>query len=92
MFAAKQLSHCDTAGTGREAGLLPRALASLFKKVQGRLYEAMDLKPVMYQDVRHLSKGEVKMEELRKNSILREVWRKSLMIFTLITVMVISAL
>ncbi|XP_075876669.1 kinesin-like protein KIF20A isoform X1 [Nelusetta ayraudi] len=59
-------------GSGREAGLLPRALSSLFKKVQGRLYDAMDLKPVMYQDVRHLSKGEVKVEEFRKNSLLKE--------------------
>lgn len=82
VLAAQQIWHCDTTGSGREAGLLPRALASLFKKVQGRLYEAMDLKPVMYQDVRHLSKGEVKVEEFRKNSLLKEVWRKSLIIFT----------
>lgn len=81
VFAAQQLFHCDAAGTGREAGLLPRALASLFKKVQGRLYEAMDLKPVMYQDVRRLSRGEVRMEQLRKNSILKEVWTKSRVIY-----------
>uniref|UniRef100_A0A7N6BZR5 Kinesin-like protein n=1 Tax=Anabas testudineus TaxID=64144 RepID=A0A7N6BZR5_ANATE len=37
-------------GCGREAGLLPRALVSLFRKLQGRIYSAMDLKPVMYQD------------------------------------------
>ncbi|KAM8741139.1 kinesin-like protein KIF20A isoform 1-T2 [Acanthopagrus schlegelii] len=59
-------------GIGREAGLLPRALASLFRKLQGRLYGAMDLKPVMYQDVRQLDAGEVRVEEIRRNSLLKE--------------------
>lgn len=59
-------------GSGREAGLLPRALVSLFRKLQGRLYGAMDLKPVMYQDVRQLDGGEIKEEEIRRNSLLKE--------------------
>uniref|UniRef100_A0A3P9LVV5 Kinesin-like protein n=1 Tax=Oryzias latipes TaxID=8090 RepID=A0A3P9LVV5_ORYLA len=59
-------------GSGQEAGLLPRALVSLFRKLQGRLYSAMDLKPVMSQDVRQLDSSEVKMEEIRKNSLLKE--------------------
>ncbi|XP_041865034.1 kinesin-like protein KIF20A [Melanotaenia boesemani] len=59
-------------GSGREAGLLPRALASLFRKLQGRLYGAMDLKPVMYQDVKQLDPSEVRMEETRRNSLLKE--------------------
>uniref|UniRef100_A0A4W6CPJ2 Kinesin-like protein n=1 Tax=Lates calcarifer TaxID=8187 RepID=A0A4W6CPJ2_LATCA len=59
-------------GSGRETGLLPRALASLFRKLQGRLYGAMDLKPVMYQDVRQLEPGEVRVEEIRRNSLLKE--------------------
>lgn len=59
-------------GSGREAGLLPRTLASLFRKLQGRLYGAMDLKPVMYQDVRQLEAGEVRVEEIRRNSLLKE--------------------
>ncbi|XP_070839008.1 kinesin-like protein KIF20A [Chaetodon trifascialis] len=59
-------------GSGREAGLLPRALVSLFRKLQGRLYGAMDLKPVMYQDVRHLDAHEVRVEEIRRNSLLKE--------------------
>ncbi|AWP00121.1 putative kinesin-like protein KIF20A [Scophthalmus maximus] len=59
-------------GSGREAGLLPRALASLFRKLQGRLYGAMDLKPVMYQDVRQLEPSEVRVEEIRRNSLLKE--------------------
>uniref|UniRef100_A0A3Q3WUP0 Kinesin-like protein n=1 Tax=Mola mola TaxID=94237 RepID=A0A3Q3WUP0_MOLML len=60
-------------GSGREAGLLPRALASLFRKLQGRLYGAIDLKPVMYQDVKQLDAGEVTAEEIRRNSLLKEV-------------------
>ncbi|XP_030010929.1 kinesin-like protein KIF20A isoform X1 [Sphaeramia orbicularis] len=59
-------------GSGREAGLVPRALVSMFRKLQGRLYGAMDLKPVMYQDVRHLEPGEVRAEEIRRNSLLKE--------------------
>ncbi|XP_028276921.1 kinesin-like protein KIF20A isoform X2 [Parambassis ranga] len=59
-------------GSGQEAGLLPRALVSLFRKLQGRLYGAVDLKPVMYQDVRQLEPSEVKEEEIRRNSLLKE--------------------
>lgn len=59
-------------GNGREAGLLPRALASMFRKLQGRLYSGMDLKPVMYQDIKQLDDTEVKVEESRRNSLLKE--------------------
>lgn len=59
-------------GSGREAGLLPRALASMFRKLQGRLYGAMDLKPVMYQDIKQLDPSEVKVEENRRKSLLKE--------------------
>ncbi|XP_067350658.1 kinesin-like protein KIF20A isoform X1 [Channa argus] len=58
-------------GSGREAGLLPRVLASLFRKLQGRLYGAMDLKPVMCQDVRKLEPSDVNVEEIRRNSLLK---------------------
>lgn len=60
-------------GSGQEAGLLPRALASLFRKLQGRLYAAMDVKPVMYQDVRQLDAAEVRAEEIQRTSLLQEV-------------------
>lgn len=52
---------------------MPRTLASLFRKLQGRLYVAMNLKPVMYQDVRQLDPDEVRVEEIRRNSLLKEV-------------------
>ncbi|XP_045080390.1 kinesin-like protein KIF20A isoform X2 [Coregonus clupeaformis] len=59
-------------GVGREAGLLPRALVFVFRKLQGRLYRAMDLKPVLYQEVRQLNVGEVRAEEIRRDSLLKE--------------------
>ncbi|CAL8365096.1 unnamed protein product [Lota lota] len=59
-------------GVGREPGLLPRALVSTFRKLQGRLYAAMDLKPTMYQDVRQLEPNEVLAEEQLRDSLLKE--------------------
>lgn len=37
----------------------------------------MNLKPVMYQDVRHLEPSEVRVEEIRRNSLLKEVNRRT---------------
>uniref|UniRef100_A0A6Q2Y4C5 Kinesin-like protein n=1 Tax=Esox lucius TaxID=8010 RepID=A0A6Q2Y4C5_ESOLU len=59
-------------GVGHEAGLLPRALVSVFQKLQGRLYEAVNLKPVLYQEVRQLDADEVRAEEIRRDSLLKE--------------------
>uniref|UniRef100_A0A3B3ZU69 Kinesin-like protein n=1 Tax=Periophthalmus magnuspinnatus TaxID=409849 RepID=A0A3B3ZU69_9GOBI len=64
-------------GSGREAGILPRALASMFMKLKGRLYGGMDLKPIMYQDIKQLDPTEVKVEESRRNSLLKEVYQQS---------------
>uniref|UniRef100_A0AAZ3RGG8 Kinesin-like protein n=1 Tax=Oncorhynchus tshawytscha TaxID=74940 RepID=A0AAZ3RGG8_ONCTS len=61
-----------TIQVGREAGLLPRALVSLFRKLQGRLYGAMNLKPVLHQEVRQLDAGEVRAEEIRRDALLKE--------------------
>uniref|UniRef100_A0A3B3ZU66 Kinesin-like protein n=1 Tax=Periophthalmus magnuspinnatus TaxID=409849 RepID=A0A3B3ZU66_9GOBI len=65
-------------GSGREAGILPRALASMFMKLKGRLYGGMDLKPIMYQDIKQLDPTEVKVEESRRNSLLKEVYQHNL--------------
>ncbi|XP_051537223.1 kinesin-like protein KIF20A isoform X2 [Myxocyprinus asiaticus] len=59
-------------GTGGEAGLLPRALVSIFLKLSGRLYPTMDLKPVLTQEVRKLDPGEVRAEEVRREALLKE--------------------
>jgi len=36
----------------------------------------MDLKPILYQDVRQLDPSEVRVEEIRRNSLLKEVKRE----------------
>lgn len=54
----------------------------MFRKVQGRLYGALDLKPVLYQDVRHLQPSEVRLEEMRRNSLLKEVNRQTFVIIS----------
>ncbi|KAK2873194.1 hypothetical protein Q8A67_023091 [Cirrhinus molitorella] len=59
-------------GAGGEAGLLPRALVSVFLKLSGRLYSAMDLKPVLSQEVRKLDAREVRAEEMRRDALLNE--------------------
>lgn len=59
-------------GQGSEAGLLPRALVSVFVKLSGRLYTSMDLKPVLSQEVRRLEANEVKVERIRRDALLRE--------------------
>ncbi|XP_073680893.1 kinesin-like protein KIF20A [Garra rufa] len=59
-------------GAGGEAGLLPRALVSVFLKLSGRLYSAMDLKPVLSQEVRKLDSREVRAEEVRRDALLKE--------------------
>ncbi|XP_072517517.1 kinesin-like protein KIF20A [Salminus brasiliensis] len=59
-------------GTAGEAGLLPRALVSVFYKISGRLYTAVDLKPVLSQEVRRLDISEVCAEEARRDALLKE--------------------
>ncbi|XP_064181619.1 kinesin-like protein KIF20A isoform X2 [Anguilla rostrata] len=59
-------------GTGGEAGLLPRALVSVFGRLQGRLYDSPDLKPALREEVRRLTGAEVRAEEARRDSLLKE--------------------
>ncbi|KAJ8362220.1 hypothetical protein AAFF_G00388620 [Aldrovandia affinis] len=69
-----QVFELGLSGTGREAGLLPRALGSVFRRLQGRLYGALDLKPVLCQEVRWLDSTEVRCEEQRRNALLNQSW------------------
>lgn len=48
-------------------------MVSVFMKLSGRLYSAMDLKPVLSQEVRKLDAREVRAEEMRRDALLREV-------------------
>uniref|UniRef100_A0A8C9RQ61 Kinesin-like protein n=1 Tax=Scleropages formosus TaxID=113540 RepID=A0A8C9RQ61_SCLFO len=59
-------------GLRHDAGLLPRALVSVFGKLQGRLYGALDLKPILCQEVRWLDSNEVRAEEIRRDTLLKE--------------------
>ncbi|XP_028842618.1 kinesin-like protein KIF20A [Denticeps clupeoides] len=59
-------------GVGKEPGLLPRALVSVFLKLSGRLYSGMDLKPVLCQDVRRLDASEVHAETIIRDALLKE--------------------
>lgn len=61
------------AGSAGEAGLLPRALVSVFTTLAGQLYPMADLKPVLKQEVCQLSDAEVRTEEDRRHALLREV-------------------
>ncbi|XP_060792012.1 kinesin-like protein KIF20A [Neoarius graeffei] len=59
-------------GSAGEAGLLPRALVSVFTILEGQLYPCADLKPVLKQEVRQLSNAEICAEEDRRQALLRE--------------------
>lgn len=64
---------CTCAGSAGEAGLLPRAIVSVFTALAGQLYPHSDLKPILKQEVRRLSDTEVRTEEDKRNALLREV-------------------
>ncbi|KAL4648388.1 kinesin-like protein KIF20A [Arapaima gigas] len=59
-------------GTGQKAGLLPRTLLVLFRKLQGRLSCSLELKPVFCQEVRVLDHSEARAEEIRRDTLLNE--------------------
>ncbi|GAA6102895.1 kinesin-like protein KIF20A [Tachysurus ichikawai] len=59
-------------GSAGEAGLLPRAIVSVFTALAGQLYPHSDLKPILKQEVRRLSDTEVRTEEDKRNALLRE--------------------
>ncbi|XP_053244653.1 kinesin-like protein KIF20B isoform X2 [Podarcis raffonei] len=58
-------------GTNEDGGILPRALEMLFKRIQGKLYSEMDLKPHRCREHRRLTKEEIREEMSVKCSLLR---------------------
>uniref|UniRef100_A0A670HQ52 Kinesin family member 20B n=1 Tax=Podarcis muralis TaxID=64176 RepID=A0A670HQ52_PODMU len=60
-------------GTNEDGGILPRALEMLFKRIQGKLYSEMDLKPHRCREHRRLTKEEIREEMSVKCSLLRLV-------------------
>ncbi|TSL04225.1 Kinesin-like protein KIF20A [Bagarius yarrelli] len=59
-------------GSAGEAGLIPRALVSVFTALAEQLYPRADLKPALKQEFRRLSDAEVRTEEDKRHALLRE--------------------
>ncbi|NXX84580.1 KI20B protein, partial [Urocolius indicus] len=58
-------------GTEDDVGILPRTMDMLFKSIRGKLYTAMDIKPLRCRDYIKLTRDQVREEAAIKNSILR---------------------
>ncbi|XP_017327725.1 kinesin-like protein KIF20A isoform X2 [Ictalurus punctatus] len=58
-----------TKGSPKDPGILPRALDTVFRHVNGRLYEQMDLKPYLNSDVQKLDTDQLKMEKSAKTAL-----------------------
>ncbi|NWS55474.1 KI20A protein, partial [Chunga burmeisteri] len=60
-------------GSNKDGGILPRSLAVIFNSVGDRLYQGMDLKPSLSNEVIWLDSRQVRQEETKKQTMLREV-------------------
>ncbi|NWU66273.1 KI20A protein, partial [Pterocles burchelli] len=66
-------------GSNRDGGILPRSLAVIFNSVGDRLYQAMDLKPSLSNEVIWLDSRQVRQEETKKQTMLRGgLWEEEL--------------
>ncbi|RLW02841.1 hypothetical protein DV515_00006764 [Chloebia gouldiae] len=67
-------------GTTQDGGILPRSLATIFNSVGDRLYQAMDLKPALCNEVTWLDSRQVRQEETKKQMMLqRGLWEEELL-------------
>ncbi|XP_059715970.1 kinesin-like protein KIF20A [Haemorhous mexicanus] len=67
-------------GTAQDGGILPRSLATIFNSVGDRLYQAMDLKPALCNEVTWLDSRQVRQEETKKQMMLqRGLWEEELL-------------
>uniref|UniRef100_A0A8C2T959 Kinesin-like protein n=1 Tax=Coturnix japonica TaxID=93934 RepID=A0A8C2T959_COTJA len=67
-------------GSIKDGGILPRSLAVIFNSVGDRLYQSMDLKPSLCNDVIWLDSRQVRQEETKKQSMLRGgLWEEELL-------------
>ncbi|XP_015497171.1 kinesin-like protein KIF20A [Parus major] len=67
-------------GTTQDGGILPRSLATIFNSVGDRLYQAMDLKPVLSNEVSWLDSRQVRQEETKKQMMLQGgFWEEELL-------------
>ncbi|KAM6322510.1 kinesin-like protein KIF20A [Podargus strigoides] len=66
-------------GTTKDRGILPRSLAVIFNSVGDQLYQAMDLKPSLSNEVIWLDSKQVRQEETKKQTMLRGgLWEEEL--------------
>ncbi|RMB96612.1 hypothetical protein DUI87_26677 [Hirundo rustica rustica] len=67
-------------GTTQDGGILPRSLATIFNSVGDRLYQAMDLKPALSNEVTWLDSRQVRQEETKKQMLLQGgLWEEELL-------------
>ncbi|NXX61562.1 KI20A protein, partial [Scopus umbretta] len=67
-------------GSNKDGGILPRSLAIIFNSVGDRLYQAMDLKPFLSNEVIWLDSRQVRQEETKKQTMLRGgLWEEELL-------------
>ncbi|XP_017683584.1 PREDICTED: kinesin-like protein KIF20A [Lepidothrix coronata] len=67
-------------GTNQDGGILPRSLATIFNSVGDQLYQAMDLKPSLSNEVIWLDSRQVKQEETKKQMMLQGgLWEEELL-------------
>ncbi|XP_074739991.1 kinesin-like protein KIF20A [Strix uralensis] len=58
-------------GSNKDGGILPRSLAVIFNSVGDQLYQAMDLKPSLSNEVIWLDSRQVRQEEAKKQTMLQ---------------------
>ncbi|XP_053320160.1 kinesin-like protein KIF20A isoform X2 [Spea bombifrons] len=66
-------------GTSKDGGILPRSVALIFNSAQDRLYKSSDLKPLS-NEVIWLDSKQVRLEELKKTSLLSTVREEDILI------------
>ncbi|KAB5579511.1 hypothetical protein PHYPO_G00195880 [Pangasianodon hypophthalmus] len=56
-------------GSPKDPGILPRAIDAVFRHINGRLYEQMDLRPYLNSDVQKLDPDQLRMERSAKTAL-----------------------
>ncbi|TSL34545.1 Kinesin-like protein KIF20A [Bagarius yarrelli] len=59
----------DITGSSKDPGILPRAFDTVFRHINGRLYDQMDLKPYLNSDVQKLDTDQLRMERSAKTAL-----------------------
>ncbi|NXP44567.1 KI20A protein, partial [Heliornis fulica] len=67
-------------GSNKDGGILPRSLAVIFNSVGDQLYQAVDLKPSLSNEVVCLDSRQVRQEEIKKQTMLQGgLWEEELL-------------